>query len=285
MLSHPYNLNLSYEQRKNNIHWHLYKKIVNIVITNICNLSCGGCHQNCGKIPKDKLFFIKIHDLKEVIDKLLGKDKFHERPWIGIFGGEPTLHPKYDQIMDLLVSYKGKTNFVVFSNGRDLNKTKQRENIHFKIDFKNDQNRGFEPTLVASKDYYPDKKKDWFFDNLVVDNCYMYKNCFSCIYNKMAYTCESMASLDCLQEKRRGWAFVDGEDPFVRTLDEVRKQASHFCYRCGWCIPNSESSKPIQKIGNAGLVSQTNRDLKLIGKLENINVTNKKIISLPVINT
>lgn len=284
MLSHPYNLNLSYSERKIDINWHLYQKTVNIVVTNICNLSCGGCHQHCGKIPKDKLFFIELDELKEVVDKLTGKDKFHQRPWIGIFGGEPTLHPKFNQMIDLLVSYKAKINFVVFSNGRDLNKTKNKENIHFKIDFKNDSNRKFEPTLVASKDYYPDKKKDWFFDNLVVPNCYMYNNCFSCIYNKMAYTCEAMASLDHLQSKKRGWTFVGGEDPFVRTLDEIKQQAANFCYRCGWCIPDSISSKHKQKIGDAGLVSQTNNDLKLIGKIQKINVTkDKKTISLPVV--
>ena len=285
MLYHPYDLNISYENRKKNINWHLYNKQVNIVVTNICNLSCAGCHQHCGKIPKEKLFFIELDELKEVIDKLIGKDKFSTRSTIGIFGGEPTLHPKYDQIINLLYTYDGKVNFCVFSNGRDLNKTKNKNNVFFRIDLKNNQETIFESTLIASKDYFPDKSKDWFFDNLVVKNCYMYNNCGSCIYNKMAYTCEAMASIDFLQNKKRGWNFVNGEDPFVRTIDEIKKQANNFCYRCGWCIPNNMSNKCFQKIKEPTKISQTNRDLKLIGKIENVQITKeKKMISLPIIN-
>ena len=37
---------------------HLKNKTAHIVITNVCNLTCGGCHQHCGNFEKSQLWLI-----------------------------------------------------------------------------------------------------------------------------------------------------------------------------------------------------------------------------------
>lgn len=46
---------------------HLLKKRTHIVITNVCNLSCGGCHEFCGHFEKDKLWFISPEDFEKYV--------------------------------------------------------------------------------------------------------------------------------------------------------------------------------------------------------------------------
>lgn len=61
----------TYEERLLKKDERLLNKEVHVFVTNVCNLSCGGCHQMCGNIPKKKLFFASVDDIEWMICHLI----------------------------------------------------------------------------------------------------------------------------------------------------------------------------------------------------------------------
>lgn len=256
----------------------LYKKIINILVTNICNLSCGGCSQQCGYISKNKLWNISLEQLKWNIDLLVDVRK-GKLPPIGFFGGEPTLHPQYFEILNLTTLYP-KIKFIVYSNGRDLSKVNlpQYKNIQWRIDEKDkDSIRGghgqtFLPTQVAAMDVLKIKNKKYYWKK-AQETCGMWNHCYSIIYNNKSYFCEIAACFDFLNNNgTNGWPLVWGVDPFLKSERDINEQATKFCYRCGWCLTWEELEKakiPMQKV----------KDPTLITKINIINKNNNRPVS------
>lgn len=103
----------------------LNNKMFGIHITNICNLSCGGCDQFCGYFNKNKNFFISIEEFKKNINNFI---KYKNENWVRkefpeedkivlLYGGEPTLHPKFNEIINIIHSYEDIP-FCIYTNGR-----------------------------------------------------------------------------------------------------------------------------------------------------------------------
>lgn len=236
---------------------HLLRQRINLLVTNVCNLSCGGCTQSCGQIHKDKLFFIDLDEMKWVIDWVLSHTMHR---FLGIFGGEPTLHPKYEEMLDLLRSYRGTMMFMVYSNGRRPPYNVE-ENIFYCIDQKDaNTDRFYVPTLVAPIDIYgnQDKKSYW---ELTKQNCHIWNHCACIIMHKRAYACEIFAAFDTMSDENHGWELKWGENAFDKSEDEIKEQAAHYCYRCGWCLPQDIKNKFHQKIDHPPLVTISNIDL------------------------
>ena len=113
MLNHIIKRNITYEQIDGPDNLMFKKRPPYITITNVCNLHCGGCSQLCGHFEKEQLWFIDLDQLKTNIETM-GK-YISKKIWI--FGGEPTLHPKFNEIKEILYSYEDY-NFIIFYNGR-----------------------------------------------------------------------------------------------------------------------------------------------------------------------
>lgn len=94
----------------------MFKKIY-VEITNNCNLNCSFCNGN----KRDKLF-INIESFNNLLDKLEGYTKylyFHVM-------GEPLLHPKINELIDLA----SKRYFVnITSNGYLIDRIANNSNI------------------------------------------------------------------------------------------------------------------------------------------------------------
>jgi organic radical activating enzyme len=272
---------------------HLNKKISHIVITNVCNLSCGGCHQHCGNFEKEQLWFISkkefiecIKILKNPQNRILIKNKNFITK-ISIFGGEPTLHPQWKELVEVMELH-GDVLFRVSTNGRlaheeikkyknekEMNIATLREiikieksdhrpksNINYIIDPKDEykiQSYKFVPTMIAPIDVYPNKNKKYFWKKAQRD-CGIWKNCSKSIYNGKAYFCEVAASMDWLfYNGQNGWDLND--NLFDKSIREIEGQAEKFCHRCAWCIKTDPvMSNYVQKISDPTLVSETNKN-------------------------
>lgn len=87
-----------------------------IEITSVCNLACSFCPQTGRKAS-----FIKVEDFTKVLEQIQGHAEyiyFHVK-------GEPLLHPKLDQLLEISHNKGFKVN--ITSNGTLLHK--QRENL------------------------------------------------------------------------------------------------------------------------------------------------------------
>jgi organic radical activating enzyme len=101
-------------------------KMFSIHVTNVCNLSCGGCDQFCGYFPKNKNWFIGISDLVDSVNCFISYAKenwqrsdFPEEDKLCLlYGGEPTLHPEFEKIIEILQNDYSDYPFCVYTNGR-----------------------------------------------------------------------------------------------------------------------------------------------------------------------
>jgi organic radical activating enzyme len=242
----------------------LLKKYIIIPVTNVCNLSCGGCNQLCGNYPKEKLWFIGLDELRRNIDiasKEMGKKN------IGLFGGEPTLHPEFQGILELCYTYPDRT-FMIYTNGRVP--VSNHRNVVYNVSPKCDPVLGPQmlasikhyPTLVAARDVFKVEDRDFYWEKAKRDCC-MWNDCGTIIYKDQAYYCEIAGAMDQLTGERNGWPVREGENPFRRTDAEIREQARKFCYRCGWCLAkhykleNMPAGIPEQRLEAPYLVTET----------------------------
>ncbi len=83
----------------------------NIMLTYRCNLHCSYCFAN-EFVNKDKTD-ITIENFMKAVSFLAESGQ----PNLGLIGGEPTLHPGFKLIMDLLAHHPGIKRISVFTNG------------------------------------------------------------------------------------------------------------------------------------------------------------------------
>ena len=257
----------------------LNSKTFSINITNVCNLSCGGCNQLCGLYPKEKNWFITIEQLVQSISALRSyatenwsnENYPDQNKFCTLYGGEPTLHPEFGKILDVLYSNEDLP-FCIYTNGRTFKdkmasldmtintgkelsqKTMEIEmvrtstfdvlrqfhahekNVAYRIDFKTkDSARPFIPCLCSPCDLQDEDMTKMDYVKQAKKVCYQWNNCENSVYNGKAYACHLAASMDHMfYEGKNGWALEAGKNPFSKTQEEIDKQLCNFCYRCGY---------------------------------------------------
>lgn len=94
--------------------------MANIAITTYCNLHCPYCFANT-MIKTEDIKNISLDQFKKILN-WIGED--NEK--IGLIGGEPTLHPQFKEILQIINEYtdkcQHKPGFVLFTNGVYLDK-------------------------------------------------------------------------------------------------------------------------------------------------------------------
>ncbi len=83
--------------------------MANIILTNVCNANCAFCFAL--EQAKSSGHFLSLDDVKGRINFVRDSGQSQVR----LMGGEPTLHPKFEEIVDLVIS-NGMT-AILFSNG------------------------------------------------------------------------------------------------------------------------------------------------------------------------
>jgi len=89
---------------------------IEIDITYKCNLRCMNCNRSCRQAP-DRTH-IKVDDVRKFVHDSINHKHYWER--IRILGGEPTLHPEFEDILHELLSYKirfPRTRIEIVTNG------------------------------------------------------------------------------------------------------------------------------------------------------------------------
>ncbi len=84
--------------------------MANIFLNHVCNLSCGYCFAN--RLAKPKRQHMKLEDFRKAADFIARDDE-----QIGIMGGEPTLHPQIDAILEYLCETDAIQDVIYFTNG------------------------------------------------------------------------------------------------------------------------------------------------------------------------
>jgi uncharacterized Fe-S cluster-containing radical SAM superfamily protein len=90
---------------------------IDIELTTACNLNCYNCDRSCGTAPSKE--HLTLEQIKCFIDESIKYNKKWNE--IKLLGGEPTLHPQFWEILDILREYQLKyspdTSIAMATNG------------------------------------------------------------------------------------------------------------------------------------------------------------------------
>jgi hypothetical protein len=201
---------------------------VQIEITNACNHKCGNCTRFCQLVQRP--FFMPLDEVKRAIDSMVGYPKM-----TGIMGGEPLLHPDFEEIC----RYAGsKINANQLGLWTTLPKGFEKYNKviceTFYHIFVNDHTRPdiyHHPSLVGIQEVCADKNNMWQW----INNCWAQMSWSASINPRGAWFCEIAASMAMLYDEGEGWSVEPGW--WWKIPKDFREQMEQWCPRCGMAAP------------------------------------------------
>ena len=165
--------------------------VIHVDVTNACHLRCANCTRHLGHHKKP--FFMDLEFIEKAIDSLEG---FPGR--IGIMGGEPMMHPKIKEIIELFAKKTDRRNRHIWTAGYRWEEFKDLVHKHYDEDlitFNDHTAPGkHQPLLVAIDDVVENKE---LADELI-SNCWVQEQWSASITPKGGFFCEVAGSLDYL---------------------------------------------------------------------------------------
>jgi len=204
--------------------------LIQIEVTNACNIGCANCTRFVGHHKKP--YFMNLDFIEKAIDSLEGF-----KGGIGIMGGEPTLHPQFEEICKL-IQKKGITHKCgLWTSGYKWNEYKKiiKETFKLGVYFNDhsDSRQRHQPILIAIEEVVEDKKLMW----QLIDNCWVHEMWSPSINLKGGFFCEVAAALDILFDGPGGYPIEPGW--WNKTPEEFKDQIERYCPMCGGALPFS----------------------------------------------
>lgn len=252
-------------------------KIIQIEITNACNISCSNCTRFVGHHRKP--FFMDLETVARAIESLEG---YQEQ--IGIMGGEPALHPQFPEICKLvreMIPERRKRQ--LWTNGYKwheykeiIDETFDRDLIIYN-DHKDPEVGEHQPLLIAAEDVLEDRELMW----RLIGNCWVQWRWAASITPKGGFFCEVAAAQDYLFEGPGGYPLEKGW--WNKNPNEFVDQVKRYCPKCSAAIPmrgvSSHAAYDVISAGNAGRLEEIGSPKYLKGnfKIANLKLTEEDI--------
>ncbi len=202
--------------------------LIQIEITNCCVHECANCTRFVGQHQKP--FFMDLATVEKAIDSLEGY-----AGGIGIMGGEPTVHPKFREICELLQKKVPMHRCGLWTSGHRWDEYKDLIKQTFKLGiYYNDHtepNQRHQPVLVAIDEVVQDKKLMWE----LINKCWVQEQWSPSITPKGGFFCEVAAAIDAVFDGPGGYPLEKGwwrKDP-----KDYQDQVKRCCVRCGGALP------------------------------------------------
>lgn len=227
---------------------------IQIDITSICHLDCLYCSRYIAHLKKDQRRTMTLEQIDHALTTLeewidAPKSWVRKVPhWIGIIGGEPTLHPQFEEICHLIKKHfpvrakVGEYGAVgLWSTGNTPQYYKHKNLIDDTFGFlilnPHDENQEaqckHQPISVAIDEVVPDPKMKHF----LIKNCWVQRQWCPTITADGAYFCEVAAHLDLIESgSKRAWPVEMGWWKRIPGADGLYDQAS-ICGKCGMAAP------------------------------------------------
>jgi len=207
--------------------WKTSKDSMQLELTSFCNLSCPNCERSIGLAP------CKEYMSLEQIDKFINESIDLNLKWkaLHLIGGEPTLHPQFFNVLDIIKRYKDinpNCFIVVWTNGygERVNKILSRLPPWIKI-----ENSKKDPKIVPNFMSYniaPIDLKEYKNANFS-KGCCVTEICGTSLTRYGYYPCGPGATVD------RVFGFDVGIKKISDLKDiELKNQMSLLCRYCGY---------------------------------------------------
>lgn len=200
---------------------------IQIELTNACIRSCSNCTRFCGHV---KPFYMTKDQFQLALQSMKGFPKM-----IGFMGGEPLLHPQFEEFCTL-----AREAFEPYQLGLWTSLPQGKEHHAdvicetFGHIFINDHTREdiyHAPILVGAEEIFPDPKEMYY----AIDHCWLQNAWSASINPRGAFFCEIAASMSILFDEGRGWPVEEGW--WYRTPKDFTEQIERYCPRCGVALP------------------------------------------------
>lgn len=206
--------------------------VIQIEATNLCNKSCSNCTRFCGHYSKDKIFFANLDDIEAALISLKDYPVV-----VGLIGGEPTLHPKFEEIARLYQKHRPRSKCGLWSNTttKEFNFYRSLINEVFDTQNLNDHTKGVihTPMLVSADSLSSnEEEKEKFYEN-----CWVQMTWSATVTPKGAYFCEVAGMLSYLFDGPDGIDVKKHPDWWKWPINAYRDQINWACHKCGGSFP------------------------------------------------
>ena len=206
-------------------------KLIQITITHKCPFNCCHCSQ---LVPHQKNpFTMKLKQVEKALQTL---ENYNGH--IGLFGGEPLLHPQFEEICKLYQKYiPVKARRELWTMGANWGKYEKliKETFYDELIAYNDHSEGQEcwhqPLQIAIDEVFEDE----LLITNIIDNCWIQQRWSASITPMGAYFCEVAAARAHLFGKPKGLPVE--KDWWKRPLEDYEYQIKESCYKCSACLP------------------------------------------------
>lgn len=198
-----------------------------IEITNSCINKCSGCSRAVSLLKQHQ--YMTLEEIETALKSLEG----WTRP-VGIFGGEPTLHPDFPQVCELLSKYFPKEQRAIFTcGGSKYEKYKDMIEETFGVINFNDHKTPslHQPILVSGYEVIDDKK----MCDVLIRRCWVQQIYCHIITKRGAFFCEIASTIDLLHNGQSGVKVTPGW--WKRDATQWKDQITNNCRNCGCCLP------------------------------------------------
>ncbi|MDD5597296.1 MAG: radical SAM protein [Victivallaceae bacterium] len=232
-------------------------KVIQIEITNACNLGCSNCTRFVGHHKKP--FFMDLETVAKAIESLEGYPG-----QIGIMGGEPTIHPEFKEICEIVQKkIPDRRKRELWTNGC---KWKEYEEIIYEtfdkdlITYNSHEDKEVgehQPLLIAATDILDDRELMW----RLIGNCWVQWRWAASITPKGGFFCEVAAAQDMLFNGPGGYKLEKGW--WNKNPNEFVDQVKRYCVNCSAAIPmkgvsahikydiiSPSNAKKLEKVGS-----------------------------------
>jgi hypothetical protein len=159
---------------------------------------------------------------------------------IGISGGEPTLHPQFKEICDIIHEYPrpaAKQYQLFTATGPRYRQYRELCVGTFCCIHENPHNEDqqeiclHQPSLVAIGEVVKDKK----LREQLIDDCWVQKTWAPGITSKGAFFCEIAGGMDVVLDGPGGYPVEPGW--WKKTPEQFEDQRKRYCHKCGMALP------------------------------------------------
>jgi hypothetical protein len=201
------------------------QKYLEMDITYKCNLRCANCNRSCAQLPSQ--IEMPVERVEEFIRESIENQANWER--IRILGGEPTLHSRFFDIIDLLINYRKNFNpdvrLVLCTNFfgsmvKDIISRLPKE-IIIKSTVKTSSVNLFRPFNMAPADTWYNRFSDYSC------GCRIIEECGIGLTPSGYYVCAVAGGID------RVFGFGLGRETLPSPDDAMVDQMKIFCRLCG----------------------------------------------------
>ena len=206
-----------------------------IEVTNICAQNCAYCTRYIRHVRKDQMYFMDLDFFRKAVLSLEG---FPGK--IGIIGGEPLLHPKFEEMCLILKDEfkipKGKTG-IFLSDKKRLGKYRELINATFGMIAFNEHSKEqrkselHQPITIAIGEAVKDKK----YRKELIDNCWVQNYWCPSITPKGGFICEVAEAIDIILDGPGGYPIEPGW--WKKTPEDFQDQVDKYCKYCGCPVP------------------------------------------------